>query len=134
MRDLLSHIDGELTEIDEIVSDVDQLGRSVGAKAGDLHAAAFIGDGVHRVNKIFVTRNEHRGVVTARQRQHVNRDFNVEISFSRAVVERLQFFLNHAETVTTHPEQKTLLAFSADINARVEKRSQEATVAEQHPK
>jgi hypothetical protein len=41
--------------------------------------------------------------------------------------------LNDPETVASHPEKKTLLALSPDVDAGVEKCSQKPSIAEKHP-
>src|SRR5687768_192753 len=133
VRDLLAHFVGDLAEIDKVVSHVDQLWRGVRSEAGNLHATAFVRHGIHRVNKILVTRHEHCRVVTTGKGQHVYGDLDVEICFPGAVVKGFQFFLNHAETITSHPEQKSLLTLGADVDTGVEERSQKPSIAKQHP-
>src|SRR5207245_4792429 len=76
---VLANLVGNLAEIDEAVTDVDQLWRSVGSESGNLDATTFVGDGVDGIDEVFVTRNQHRGLVATGQRKHVDGDLNIDV-------------------------------------------------------
>src|SRR5918993_939490 len=131
VRNLFADFVCNLAKVYEVTGNVNHLRRGVGAKARHFDAATLVGDGIDGVNEILITGDEHGCIVASGQRKHVHGDLNIEIRFARAVVKGLQFFLHDAETVAPHPEQKTLLTFSADINAGVEESSEQAAIAEQ---
>jgi hypothetical protein len=123
-----------LAKINKIVGDVDEFRRRIGTKARDLDPAAFIRDCVYSVDEIFVTRHEHGRIVTTSQRQHVNRNLHIKICFPASVIKRLQFFLNYAKAIPSHPQQKTLLSFRPHVNPSIEKSSQQSTVSKEDAK
>src|SRR5262245_44586447 len=117
VADLLANFFSYLTEIYEVVSHVDQLRCSIRSKARNLHATSLVGNRVHGVHKIFITRNEDRSVISSRERQHIHCYLDIEIGFARAVIERFQFLLHDTKTVATHPEQKPLLSLGTHIHS-----------------
>ena len=131
LRRIFSDQVRDITEIDKEISNVDQTRSGVRAEPSDLDAAAFVSDRVDRIDKIFVARYEYRRVVTSGERQHIHGDLYVEIRLSRAVVERFQLLLDDAETVSPHPQEKSLLTFSAYIDASVKEGAKEPAVSEQ---
>ena len=122
---------GDVAKIDKEIGNVDQTRSRVRTEARNLNAAAFVSDGVDRVDEIFVAGDEYGSVVSAREREHIHRDLYIEIRFPRAVVEGLQLFLHDAKTVSPHPQKKALLTFGTDIHASVKERAKKAAVSEQ---
>ena len=96
----------------------------------DFDAATFVSHGVYRIDKVFVAGNEHRCVITASQRKHINRDFHVEVGFSGAVVKSLELLLDYAKAVAPHPQQESLLSLSAGIDAGIKESPKQAAIAQ----
>src|SRR5215213_11453545 len=132
VRNLLTHFVCDLAEVDEVIRNVDQLGRGIRTETGNLHAATLVSNSVYCVHKIFIAGDEYCRVITAGQRQHVYCNLNVKVRLSCAVIESLQLFLNDPKTVATHPQEKPLLSLGAHVYARVEEGPQQTSIAQQH--
>ncbi len=130
LRRVLAHEFGDVAEVDEEIGDVDQARRRVRSEPGDLDAAALVGDGIDRVNEILVAGHEYCRIIASRERQHIDRYLDVEVRLPGPVVKGLELLLHDAKAVPAHPEQETLLAFGAGIDAGVEERAQKPAVAE----
>src|SRR5436190_19230337 len=103
------HFIRNLAQIDEAISDVDQLWCGVRSEPGNLNATSLVSDRVDRINEIFIARDKHGRVVTAGEREHIDRNLDIEICLARAIVKSLQLFLHDAKSIASHPKQKALL-------------------------
>src|SRR5215813_244652 len=130
---IFTHALSDFTEVDKIICYVDQLWSSVRTKARYLDATAFVGNRIHRVNKILVAGHKHSRVVASRERKHVDSNLDIEIRLAGTIIESLKFFLNDAKTIAAHPKQKSLLALGPYINTSVKEGPQQATITQQNP-
>ena len=121
-----------LTEIDEEVRDIDQSRRCVGAESRDLDTTSLVCHRVKGIDEVLITRHENRSVVSTGETEHVHCNLYVKIRLPSSIVKSLEFFLDDAKSVTTHPKKKTLLPLCSGVDARVEESAKQSSITEQN--